>query len=48
MSSAHNLPGMVATPHFTKKIGELGLRSLRITIVTGVFPVRIIPCAITW
>ncbi len=25
MSSAHNLPGMVATPHFTKKIGELGL-----------------------
>ncbi len=25
MSSAHNLPGMAATPHFTKKIGELGL-----------------------
>ncbi|OQW97987.1 MAG: hypothetical protein BWK74_05590 [Desulfobacteraceae bacterium A6] len=25
MSSAHNLPGMVATPHFTKKIGELGI-----------------------
>jgi hypothetical protein len=26
MSSAHNLPGMAATPHFTKKIGELGLK----------------------
>jgi hypothetical protein len=25
MSSAHNLPGMSATPHFIKKIGELGL-----------------------